>query len=133
MNFPPNVEDRLRSEPIMWMTTVSPGGIPQPSPIWFWWKGTEILMFSKDNTARLTNLAANSSVSLNLDGDGQGGSVVVIEGTATIDRNHPPASDIPEYVEKYQDFLDRYGWTATGFSADYPVPILIQPNRLRAW
>ena len=133
MDFPPNVEDRLRSEPIMWMTTVSPGGRPQPSPIWFWWKGTEILMFSKDNTARLTNLAGNSSVSLNLDGDGQGGSVVVIEGTATIDRNHPPASDIPEYVEKYQDFLDGYGWTATGFSADYPVPILIQPNRLRAW
>ena len=41
MNFPPEVEERLRSEPIMWMTTVTPDGRPQPSPIWFLWSGAE--------------------------------------------------------------------------------------------
>ena len=133
MNFPPNVEERLRSEPIMWMTTVTPGGQPQPSPIWFWWDGDLILMFSKDNTARLTNIAAYPNVSLNLDGDGRGGAIVVIEGIARIDRDHPTAQAIPEYIEKYQTFLDGYEWTAAGFSTDYPVPIKIAPTRLRAW
>lgn len=133
MNFPPEVEERLRSEPIMWMTTVTPAGQPQPSPIWFLWNGTNILMFSKADTARLTNIDANPHVSLNLDGDGRGGAIVVIEGTALIDRDHPPAEALPEYVEKYQTFLDDYGWTASSFSIDYPVPILIQPKRLRAW
>lgn len=133
MNFAPNVEERLRSEPIMWMTTVTPGGQPQPSPVWFWWDGDEILMFSKDNTARLTNIAAHPNVSLNLDGDGRGGAIVVIEGVARIERDHPAAQVIPEYIEKYQAFLDSYEWTAAGFSTDYPVPIKITPTHLRAW
>ena len=133
MNFAPNVEERLRSEPIMWMTTVTPGGQPQPSPVWFWWDGDEILMFSKDNTARLTNIAAHPNVSLNLDGDGRGGAIVVIEGVARIERDHPAAQVIPEYIEKYQAFLDSHEWTAAGFSTDYPVPIKITPTHLRAW
>ncbi|HSR46024.1 MAG TPA: TIGR03667 family PPOX class F420-dependent oxidoreductase [Acidimicrobiia bacterium] len=133
MNFPPEVEERLRSEPIMWMTTVTPDGRPQPSPIWFLWSGADILMFSKADTARLTNIGANPYVSLNLDGDGRGGAIVVIEGSARINREHPPAEALPEYIEKYQSFLDDYGWTAKSFSVDYPVPILIQPKRLRAW
>lgn len=133
MHIPPNVEQRLREEPIMWMTTVTPGGLPQTSPIWFWWDGTEILMFSRDDTARIRNVPANPRVSLNLEGDGRGGAIVVIEGTARIDRDHPPAKALPDYIEKYQGFLDDYEWTPESFSADYPVPILIRPDRLRAW
>ena len=133
MHIPPNVEQRLREEPIMWMTTVTPGGLPQTSPIWFWWDGTEILMFSRDDTARIRNVPANPQVSLNLEGDGRGGAIVVIEGTARIDRDHPPAKALPDYIEKYQGFLDDYEWTPESFSADYPVPILIRPDRLRAW
>lgn len=115
------------------MTTVTAGGRPQASPIWFWWDGSEFLMFSKDDTARLRNIEANPHVSLNLDGDGRGGAIVVIEATARIDRDHRAAADLPVYIEKYQAFLDDYGWTAASFSEDYPIPVLIQPDRLRAW
>lgn len=133
MEIPSNVEQRLRDEPIMWMTTVTPGGVPQTSPIWFMWDGSEFLMFSKDDTARIRNVSDNPRISFNLDGDGRGGAVVVIEGTARIDRDHPPATAMPEYIEKYQGFLDGYDWTPASFAADYPVPILIRPDRLRAW
>ncbi len=133
MNIPPNVDKRLDSEPLIWMTTVTPTGRPQPSPVWFLWNGEDIRMFSKDNTARLRNIAGNPHVSLNLDGDGRGGAIVVIEGAAHIERDHPPASAMPEYIEKYQEFLNKYGWTATSFSADYPVPVIIRPTRLRSW
>jgi PPOX class probable F420-dependent enzyme len=133
VHIPSNVEQRLREEPIMWMTTVTPGGLPQTSPIWFFWDGREFLMFSKDDTARIRNVSANPKISLNLEGDGRGGAVVVIEGTARIDRDHPPATAMPEYIEKYQGFLDNYDWTAASFATDYPVPILIRPDRLRAW
>ena len=133
MQLPPAVEERIRTESILWMTTVNRSGQPQPSPIWFWWDGEEILMFSKDNTARLTSIATNPKVSLNLDGDGRGGAIVVIEGVARIDRSLPPARSMPEYVAKYQSYLDSYGWTAEGFSVDYPVPIMITPTGLRSW
>lgn len=133
MQLPAGVEERIRTESTMWMTTVRPSGQPQPSPIWFWWDGTEFLMFSKDDTARLTNIAANPKVSLNLDGDGRGGAIVIVEGVARIDRSLPPARSVPEYITKYQEFLDSYGWTAEGFSVDYPVPVKITPTGLRAW
>ena len=133
MHIPSNVEQRLRDEPIMWMTTVTPGGVPQASPIWFLWDGNEFLMFSKDDTARIRNVSDNPKISFNLEGDGRGGAVVVIEGTARIDRDHPPATEMPEYIEKYQGFLDAYEWTPASFATDYPVPILIRPDRLRAW
>ena len=110
MQIPSKVEQRLRDEPIMWMTTVTPGGVPQTSPIWFLWDGSEFLMFSKDDTARIRNISDNPSISFNLDGDGRGGAVVVIEGTARIDRDHPPATAMPEYIEKYQGFLDLTEW-----------------------
>lgn len=133
MQFPPGIEERMSTESIMWMTTVRPSGQPQPSPIWFWWDGAEFLMFSKDDTARLTNITANPRVSLNLDGDGRGGAIVVVEGVARIDRSLPPARSVPEYVAKYQAYLDSYGWTPEGFSVDYPVPIKITPTGLRSW
>ena len=133
MQLPAGVEERFRTESTMWMTTVRPSGQPQPSPIWFWWDGTEFLMFSKDHTARLNNIAANPKVSLNLDGDGRGGAIVIVEGVARIDRSLPPARSVPEYITKYQEFLDSYGWTAEGFSVDYPVPVKITPTGLRAW
>jgi len=133
MKIPPTVDERLASEPLIWMTTVTPTGRPQPSPVWFLWNGEDVRMFSKDETARLRNIAGNPQVSLNLDGDGRGGAIVVIEGTAHIEHDHPPASAMPDYIEKYQDFLDHYGWTATSFSADYPVPVIIRPTRLRSW
>ncbi len=133
MHVPSTVEQRLRSEAIIWMTTVTPSGLPQTSPIWFWWNNGGILMFSKDDTARIRNVMANPRVSLNLDGDGLGGAVVVIEATARIDRTHPPASEMPAYIAKYQRFLDEYEWTPESFSRDYPVPVLITPARLRSW
>ena len=133
MQIPETVERRLLDEAIIWMTTVSRHGQPQPSPIWFWWDGARILMYSKDETARLRNIDANPRVSLNLDGNGRGGAIVVIEGSARIDRDLPPARRVPEYIEKYQPFLDDYGWTAESFSRDYPVPIVITPERLRSW
>ena len=133
MQFPAGVEERIRTESIMWMTSVRPSGQPQPSPIWCWWDGAEFLMFSKDKTARLTNIAANPRVSLNLDGNGRGGAIVIVEGVARIDRSLPPARSVPEYVAKYQEYIDSYGWTAQGFSVDYPVPIKITPTGLRAW
>jgi hypothetical protein len=70
---------------------------------------------------------------LHLDGNGRGGDIVTLEGRAAIDRDHPPAAAVPEYVAKYRELMDGYGWSAEKFSADYPVPIRIRASRIRAW
>ena len=124
---------RLTDEKIAWMTTVRPNGQPQTSPVWFLYDGGEFLVYSKAGTARTANLQANPRVSINLDGNGEGGDVVVVEGTARIDPDAPPSSDVAAYQDKYGPYLERNGWTPEWFAANYPIAIRVMPVRSRVW
>ncbi len=123
---------RLTDEPVIWLTTVSPSGQPQTSPVWFLYDG-DFLVYSLDGTARVRNIEANPRVSLNLDGNGQGGDIVTIEGEARIDPGAPPSTDVPAYQDKYAASIASNGWTPEQFATDYPVPIRITPTRARVW
>ncbi len=129
----PTAIDRLDIEPIIWLTTVRPNGQPQTSPVWFLRQGDEFLMYSLPDTARVRNIKANPYVALNLDGNGQGGAIVTIEGVAHIDETAPAAADVPEYVSKYEAHMERNGWTPEVFSSQYSTPIRIAFTRGRAW
>src|ERR1043165_4502787 len=83
--FGERAERRLREDKVGWLTTVSADGTPQPVPVWFLWDGAEsFLIYSKPHTAKLRNIAARSRVSLHLDGNGQGGDIVVVLGDAAV-------------------------------------------------
>ncbi len=126
--------ERLERELILWLTTVTPEGQPQASPVWFLWVDGEILLLSRADTPRLTNVRANPRVAANFDGDGAGGDVVSIEGDARIARERAAPADVPPaYVEKYAAKLAAYGWTIESMLVDYPVEIRIRPTRIRAW
>ncbi len=125
------VIERLERELIAWLTTVSPAGQPQSSPIWFLWADGDILMYSRLGAPRTRNVAAQPRVSLNLNTDGDGDEVVTFEAEARIDPDAPPASAVPGFIAKYRRLLDEYGWSAEKFSADYPTTIRIRPTRLR--
>ena len=131
--FSAKVSRRLEDEVVIWMTTVTADGMPQTSVVWFWWDGSEFLIYSLDPTPRITNLAHNSLVALNLDGNGRGGDVVTIEGEATIDPDAPSAAEMDEYRRKYRHRMDR-GWGGPeGFSEKYPTAIRVRPIRVREW
>lgn len=123
---------RLESDRIGWLTTVSPDGMPQTSPIWFLWDGERFLIYSLDSP-RVRNVAEHPQVSLNLDGNGMGGDIVVVEGTAVIDDTAPSAADNPVYLEKYGPVMEGYGWTPGWFADRYSVPIRITPTKYRYW
>ena len=102
---------RLRDDKIAWLTTVDGKGTPQPIPVWFLWDGDRsILLYSQEMTAKLRNLRRNSRCSLHLDGNGRGGDIVVLLGEAHVSHDDPPANQVPEYVKKYEDAMDRNGW-----------------------
>lgn len=126
-------EQRLRDELIIWLTTVAPSGQPQTSAVWFLWDGAEFLIYSLPGTARTRNIEGHPRVSLNLDGDGQGGSVVTIEGKARLDLDAPASTDVAEYASKYRAKIAGHGWTPESFAVDYPIPIRITPTRARSW
>ena len=124
--------ERLANDRVGWLTTVAPDGTPQVSPIWFLWNGDEILVYSLDSP-RGRNIASHPRVSLNLDGNGLGGDIVIVEGNARIDADAPSAADNPAYVTKYLPVMDDYGWTPEWFAGRYSVPIRITPTRFRYW
>lgn len=122
---------RLRDDLVGWLTTVDGSGTPQPVPVWFFWDGkTSMLLYSRPGTAKLRNIAGNARVSLNLDGNGQGGDIVVCLGEARTS-DDPPADRVAEYVAKYAALIERNRWTPASFAADYSVPLRIAITRIR--
>jgi PPOX class probable F420-dependent enzyme len=126
-------EQRLRDHIAGWLTTVSPDGQPQSTPVWFLWDGSTFLVYSRPDTPKLRNIAANPQVSFHLDGEEEGAHVVTVEGTAEVLRDQPPADQVPAYVEKYRDPIAKLDWTPESFAADYSVPLRITPSRLQTW
>jgi PPOX class probable F420-dependent enzyme len=133
--FGERVARRLREEPIIWLTTVDAKGAPQPNPVWFLWDEatSTILIYSKAGAKREAHLQQNSRVSLNFDGNGKGGDIIVIIGDVRVSNDDPPADKVPAYVEKYRNFISRSFSTPENFAALYPVPLRIRPLALRGF
>jgi PPOX class probable F420-dependent enzyme len=128
----PDIQERLHGELVAWMTTVSPAGQPQTSPVWFLVQDEYFVIYSLASTPRTRNIEANPHVSLNLNSTPTGGEVVVIEGTAEVDPDGPLAYQDEAYVAKYVDPMADLGMTPESFAADYPVRIHVTPTKLRA-
>lgn len=131
--FGERAQRRLREDRLAWLTTTSADLTPQPVPVWFLWDDAEsFLIYSKPATAKLRNSAERPRVSLHLDGDGQGGDIVVVVGDLAVS-DDPPAHAVPDYVAKYGAFIARNSWTPESFAADYSVPLRLRATKLRGW
>ena len=129
--FGARVARHLREEIVVWMTTVAPAGGPVPMPVWFLWDGDETVRVYSRRSPRLRNIEANPHVSLNFAGDGGGGDIVVLSGTATADPALPPANEDADYVTKYRDHIARIGLTPETFALRSEIPVRIQLTRVR--
>ena len=129
--FGARVEQRLRGEIVIWLTTVRPDLTPQPSLVWFLPDAGTLLIYSKPNTPKLRNIEQNPMVALNFDSDGGGGNVAVFTGTAIIDRQAQSLDQIAAYVEKYAENIARMKLTPASFAQMYSVPIRVAPASLR--
>jgi len=124
--------ERLATEIPIWLTTVNGKGQPQTSPVWFWWDGDVVHVFSKPDTPKVRNLRANPRVSLHLQAsDTADDDVVILEGLAEFDPEPPTVERFTEYVGKYRGLIDEYGWTPDGMLGEYSVGLRITPTRVR--
>ena len=125
--------ERLATDMIGWLTTVTPEGQPQTFPIWFLWEDGEALIFSDRRAKRNANIAANPRVSLHLNDNGRGGDVVIVEGEARVDEATPPVPEHRAYLSKYGDWIAEYLTSAEEMATIYNVPIRVRPTRGRAF
>lgn len=121
---------RLREEVVVWMTTVTPAGTPVPRPVWFIWDGEESALVYSRPSPRVRNIEANPRVTLNFDGDGGGGDIIVFTGSAAVDPEAPPADRSPDYLAKYDEHIERIGMTPASFAEAYSLPVRVRFTRV---
>ncbi len=121
---------RLQDEEIIWLTTVTPAGVPQPNPVWFYWDGESIIIYSQPKSYRIRNIKNNPSVTLNLQGvDVLGQNVVILHGDAQLNPHYQKPH--PGYEQKYIRYLPDINLTSEQMVAEYSVEIIIKPAKLR--
>jgi PPOX class probable F420-dependent enzyme len=130
--FGQRVRARLRDEQVIWFTTVGADGTPQPNPVWFTWADpATVVIYNMSTAARLAHLANHPRVSLNFDGNGPGGDIVVLTGWAELTPQLPPAHEHPAYLAKYSGAMTRVSGSPEAFSSTYSVPVTVQVERVR--
>jgi PPOX class probable F420-dependent enzyme len=132
-DFGSRAAQRLDTEIVVWLTTVSADGTPQPTPVWFLWENETVLIYSKANQAKLRNIQRNPRVALHFDSDGTGGNVVVITGEARIDSQAAPANAVAAYLKKYREEITGIEMTPESFAKAYAVAIRVTPTGLRGF
>lgn len=126
--------ERLASTRLAWLTTVRRDGQPQSSYVWFHFDGADLLIASQPGAAKLRNIRTNPKVSLHLDGDGQGGGVVSVEGAAEVLHEEPAPERLAGYLAKYDGVIrSRLQTTPEALRQDFSATIRIVPTRVRAW
>lgn len=128
-----HVEERLRTDQIAWLGTVRPDGQPHMVPVWFFWDGESVLVFTKPEYQKVRNLRRNPRATLTLDDTKNGGDVVIVEAEAEL--LVQPAAEVvpPAYVEKYAAGIVGLGMTPEGMTAAYRQAIRLRPTRFLTW
>jgi len=122
----------VENDTLIMLTTVTPSGRPAPRPVWFLWDGSEFVVYSQPDTAKLRHIAANPNVTLSTNIGAGGGDTVVVAGIARIVPDAQSAAEMEKYVARYGEAMGRVSGSIDRFAASYSVPILISPTKLWA-
>jgi len=122
---------RIQTEPIIWLTTMSSSGFPQPRPVWFVWDNETFLIYSMPAAKKFQHIEQNPHVSLHFNSDVNGDDIQVILGNAAVDLNAPPTKMNTAYSEKYGEAIIGLGMDEESYSTAFSKALRIVPTRLR--
>jgi len=123
----------LEEEPVIWLSTVRPDGTPHIVPIWFWWDGEAVLVFSKPDARKVRNMRENAAVMLAVGDPDEDFDVGMLEGQAEL-LDEPTAVVMPaEHLKKYADRLAAICLGAEDYAATYSQVIRIVPDHYLGW
>jgi PPOX class probable F420-dependent enzyme len=128
-----HVDERLRKEPIIWLSTVRPDGRPHLIPVGFLWNGETITIYSQPNNQKIRNLQRNPNVALALEVADEIDDVVIIEGKAELLGKSAETMNNPAYVEKYDALIKAMQTDLETMAASYSEVIRVTPTKILRW
>lgn len=128
-----HVNQRLHSEKMIWISTVRPDGKPHLVPVWYYWDGSTVLIFSQSNSQKVRDLRHSPNVVLALETAKEGDDVVLIEGEAVLLNPASVNTATPGFAQKYASWIRRMDWDAEAMAKEYDQPIRVTPTRFISW
>ncbi|MFL5777301.1 MAG: pyridoxamine 5'-phosphate oxidase family protein [Chloroflexota bacterium] len=123
----------LERQPIVWLSTVRPDGTPQVIPVWYWWDGEALVIFSKPHAQKVRNIRSNPAVALALGEPDDDFDVALVEARAEL-LDTPTAAVLPEpFLEKYANRMAAVGLDRATFAATYSQVVVVVPSRNLPW
>ncbi|MFD4833934.1 TIGR03667 family PPOX class F420-dependent oxidoreductase [Streptomyces sp. SID4919] len=124
------VRRRLARERVVWLSTVSDEGFPEPNPVWFHWDEDDgFTVYNDTGSRRVRNIRARPEVTLHFDGGEFGRDIVVFRGRAEVLVGVPPT--LPGFLAKYGDDIDRIMGGPSAFRVGHPAVVRVRPVGVR--
>lgn len=125
------MEAALRRARVGWLGTTDPGGGPHLVPVWFFWDGTAVVLYSKPEAQKLRNLEQMPEVAFAVEPRARSMCSVLIEGRAEV----LPLTDrlATGFRKKYGRAIRGIGIEPSAFARMYPQAIRISPQRMRKY
>ena len=123
----------LRSERVVWLSTVGPDSHPHLVPIWFWWDGTSVFIASKPNARKIRNLRLNPACMLAIGDADDDFDVALVEARAEL--TSIPTRSLMQLglLAKYRERMLAVGLAPVEFEATYSQVIRVTPTRWLPW
>jgi PPOX class probable F420-dependent enzyme len=129
VEFTQEVSDRLSSDKSGWLTTVAKSGQPVPRLVWFYFDGTDVIVYTEPNAAKVRHVRAHPRVSFNLDSDGNGAGIIIVGGVTSVDAEGADPLTDERYVAKYGEYAASLGFTKE-FLAAYNTRLKIAVDKV---
>ncbi len=129
VEFTQEVSERLSSDKYGWLTTVAKSGQPVPKLVWFYFDGTDVIVYTEPNAAKVRHVKAHPRVSFNLDSDGNGSGIIIVGGVTSIDAEGADPLGDERYVAKYGEYAASLGFT-NEFLAAYNTRLKIAVDKV---
>lgn len=129
IRFDPAVIERLDADRVGWLTTVTDGGAPSPTPVWFVRDGDTIVTYCEPAARKAANVRARPAVTFHLNSDADGQDVLVVHAGAVAEDDRRP-SEQPGHLDEYRDGLAIWGLTADEFDAGTTTRLRLVPTRV---
>jgi PPOX class probable F420-dependent enzyme len=127
------IDQLLRREPIVWLSTVRADGRPHLVPIWFSWDGARLFVASKPGAVKVRNLRANPGAMLALGEAEDDFDVGLVEALAELPDARTCDLVTDAHFAKYERQLAEIGLSREEYVATYSQPIVITPTRFLPW
>jgi len=108
----PDSQYLLHSQIPARLAYIATDGTPRVVPIWFHWTGREFVMGTPPKAPKLKALAKNPKVALTIDNNEFPHKVLLVRGTARLERVQGVVPEYAQAAERYFGSQQGKGWVA---------------------